>query len=66
MDTFGNGPILWSPDKNIIGSKWTLQIKRKANSKIDRYKAWVVVCGFTQIQGVDYFEMFSSLLNYQP
>jgi len=37
--TFGNGPIPQPPDKNIIGSKWTLRIKRKANSKIDKYKA---------------------------
>ena len=37
--TFGNGPIPQPPDKNIIGSKWTLRIKRKANGKIDKYKA---------------------------
>jgi len=37
--TFGNGPIPRPPDKNIIGSKWTLRIKRKANGEIDKYKA---------------------------
>ena len=26
------------PNKNIIGSKWTLRIKRKANGEIDKYK----------------------------
>jgi len=57
--TFGNGPIPRPPDKNIIGSKWTLRIKRKANGEIDKYKARLVACGFTQVQGVDYFEMFS-------
>ena len=57
--TFGNGPIPRPPDKNIIGSKWTLRIKRKANGKIDKYKARLVARGFTQVQGVDYFETFS-------
>ena len=56
---FENGPIPRPPDKNIVGSKWTLRIKRKANGKINKYKAWLVVHGFTQVQGVDYFETFS-------
>ena len=36
---FGNGPIPRPPDKNIVESKWTLRIKRKANGKINKYKA---------------------------
>jgi len=57
--TFRNGPIPRPPDKNIIGSKWTLRIKRKANGKIDKYKARLVARGFTQVQEVDYFKIFS-------
>ena len=56
--TFGNGPIPRPSDKNIIGSKWTLWIKRKTNGEIDKYKARLVACGFTQVQEVDYFETF--------
>lgn len=44
---------------NIIGSKWVFQIKRKADSTIDKYKACLVVQGFTQIYGTDYFKTYS-------
>ena len=45
--------------KNIIGSKWVFHIKRKADGTIDKHKAWLVACGFTQIYGVDYFDTYS-------
>jgi len=31
IGTFRNGSIPQPPDKNVIGLKWTLRIKRKAN-----------------------------------
>ena len=57
--TFGDGPIQRPIGRNIVGSKWALRIKRKANSEIDKYKARLVARGFTQVQGVDYYETFS-------
>jgi Reverse transcriptase (RNA-dependent DNA polymerase) len=45
--------------KNVIGSKWVFRLKRKADGTIDKYKACLVVCGFTQIYSVDYFDTFS-------
>jgi len=45
--------------KNIVRSKWVFKLKWKANGSIDKYKVQLVVCGFTQIYGVDYYNTFS-------
>ena len=53
--------ILCPEGKNIISSKWVFQLKHKANGSINKYKACLVVCSFTQIYGVDYFDTFSPI-----
>jgi len=35
--------------KNVVRCKWVFRLKRKADSSIDKYKAHLVVRGFTQI-----------------
>jgi hypothetical protein len=57
--TFGNQLVPRPIGRNVVGSKWALRIKRKANGEVDKYKARLVARGFTQVQGVDYFETFS-------
>ena len=53
--------VLCPTGHNIVGSKWVFQIKRKADGDIDKYKARLVVRGFTQIYGTDYFETYSPI-----
>jgi hypothetical protein len=45
--------------KTIVGCKWVYCNKWKADGTINKYKAWLVACGFTQIYRVDYFNTFS-------
>jgi hypothetical protein len=40
------------PGKNIVRAKWVFKLKWKANGSIDKYKAHLVACGFTQTYGM--------------
>jgi hypothetical protein len=44
--------------RNIVGSKWVYQIKRKLDSSIDKYKARFIAHGFTQVYREDYYNTF--------
>ena len=48
-----------SPDMNLVGSKWVFKTKLKVDGTIDRYKSRLVAMGFSQLQGLDFEEIFS-------
>jgi hypothetical protein len=53
--------VLCPAGKNIVGCKWVYHIKQKADGSVNKYKAWLVARGFTQIYGVDYLDTFSPM-----
>ena len=44
---------------NVVGCKWVFKIKRDANGHIVRRKARLVAQGFSQVEGVDYFDTYA-------
>ena len=44
---------------NVVDCKWVFKIKKNSAGEIDKYKAWLIAHGFTQVQGIDYYEMYA-------
>eukprot|EP00253_Pinus_taeda_P011706 PITA_11706 len=42
-----------------IGSKWVFKKKTDAKGKVEKYKAWLVAKGYSQVKGIDFGDIFS-------
>ncbi|KAH9668902.1 Integrase catalytic domain-containing protein [Citrus sinensis] len=49
--------------RKAIGNKWVYKIKRDDNDQVERYRARLVVKGYAQKEGIDFNEIFSSVLD---
>ena len=59
LEKMGTWKLVKRPaDTNVVDTKWVLRIKKNSAGEINKYKARLVVRGFTQIYGVDYYETY--------
>jgi hypothetical protein len=53
------GSIGVSSGRNPIGIKWVFKKKLNAEGKVDKYKSRLVAKGYSQVEGIDFGEIFS-------
>ncbi|EOY12721.1 S-locus lectin protein kinase family protein, putative [Theobroma cacao] len=51
-------------DNNVIGVKWIFRTKLNPNGSVNKYKARLVVKGFTHVYGVDYLETYAPVARH--
>jgi hypothetical protein len=56
--------VLRPKGKSVVTSKWIYNIKHTVNGSIERHKMRFVARGFSQVEGIDYEEKFSSVARY--
>jgi hypothetical protein len=45
--------------RKIIGSKWVFKKKLNAEGKVEKYNARLVTKGYSQVEGIDFGDIFS-------
>ena len=48
--------------RNVVGCKWVFKLKWKVDGSIERYKATLVAKRYSQVEGIDFHEIFSPVV----
>ena len=50
--------------KSVVGSQWIYKVKQATDGSVEKYKEIFVAQGFSQIDGIDYEEIFATVAGY--
>ncbi len=51
--------------RRILKNKWVLKRKSNHTGSIERYKARLVACGYSQVKGLDYNDVFAPVVKWE-
>jgi hypothetical protein len=50
------------PGRKALKNKWVFRIKRDSNANVVRYKARLCACGYSQVSGIDYKDIYAPVV----
>lgn len=56
--------VLRPKGNSVVTFMWLYKIKHVADGNVEKFKAWFVARGFSQVEGVNYEDTFAPVVRY--